>query len=237
MNDNTFILKALVGSRGYGVYDDDSDHDYRGVYVVPTERILSLGYKYKGTQWIEGDGVGKVDDTAYEIGHFLHLATKCNPTILNTLKAPVMEEDGWGKELRGMFRSFLGAKQCHDAFIGYGVNQRKKMLDNKDSRWYKYGAAYIRQLWYLHELFETGDYNFVLKDPWIIDAVRQIKDRKWSVGKIVDNCAYLMGEIEYAYHPEKWHDQVPAEPDLETVNKWLIGIRRAFLEYEGDYAG
>ncbi len=236
MESKHFILKALVGSRGYGVYDDDSDYDYRGVYVVDTERILSLGFKYKGTQWIE-DKEGGMDDTAYEIGHFLNLATHCNPTILNTLKAPVVEEDAWGKELREMFRSFLGAKRCHDAFMGYGINQQKKMLQNKDLRWHKYGAAYIRQLWYLHELFTTGDYNFVLKDPWIIDTVRAIRDKKWTPGKIIDTCTALKGDIEMVYHPEKWHGQVPDEPDMETVNKFLINIRRGFLEYEGDYAG
>lgn len=236
MESKQFILKALVGSRGYGVFDDSSDYDYRGVYVVDTERILSLGYKYKGTQWIE-DKEGGMDDTAYEIGHFLHLATKCNPTILNTLKAPVVEEDGWGKELRELFPKFLGAKQCRDAFMGYGINQQKKMLQNKDARWHKYGAAYIRQLWYLHELFHTGDYDFVLKNDWIIETVREIRDKKWSPGQIIDKCTALKADIEYAFHPEQWHDQVPAEPDLEAVNEFLISIRRGFLEYEGDYAG
>jgi len=220
-DEKMFILKALVGSRGYGVFDDDSDYDYRGVYVVPTERILELGHKYKGTHWVEG--VGGVDDTAYEIGHFLHLATKCNPTILNTLKAPVMEQNEWGLKLRNMFQYFLGAKQCYDAFIGYGLNQRKKMLDNKDQRWHKYGAAYIRQLWYLKELLETGNYNFILYGK-ITDYVREIKDKKWTPGKIIDMCTALKQEIEFVLRPEEWKDQVPAEPDLEKVNEFLLEI-------------
>lgn len=229
MEDKHYILKALVGSRGYGVFDDNSDHDYRGVYVVPTERILSLGYKYKGTHWIE-DKAGGMDDTAYEIGHFLQLASKCNPTILNTLKAPIVEMDEWGQKLKGMFRSFLGAQQCHDAFLGYGLNQRKKMLDNKDERWHKYGAAYLRQLWYLRELFQTGDYSFVLADNWIKRVLREIKNKEWTPGRIIDQCQYMKASITYEFHPEQWKDQVPVEPNLEAINGFLIDIRKEFWD-------
>jgi predicted nucleotidyltransferase len=40
-----------------------SDMDIRGVFVVPTSEILSLGYKEKSTSWIEGE---KEDQTAVE---------------------------------------------------------------------------------------------------------------------------------------------------------------------------
>jgi len=46
--DKKIILKVLVGSRAHGLANKDSDYDYRAVYVLPTSKILSLGYKYKG---------------------------------------------------------------------------------------------------------------------------------------------------------------------------------------------
>lgn len=30
------VLKVLVGSRAHGLHNQDSDFDYRGVYVAPT---------------------------------------------------------------------------------------------------------------------------------------------------------------------------------------------------------
>ena len=86
MENKKIILKVLVGSRAHGLADENSDYDYRAVYVVPTSKILSINYKYVANTWIEG----KEDNTAYEIGHFLKLACNCNPTILEVLKAPII---------------------------------------------------------------------------------------------------------------------------------------------------
>jgi len=72
------ILKVLVGSHAHGLATAESDFDYRAVFVQPTSEILGLGHKAQNNQWIEGD----IDNTSYEIGHFLFLATKSNPTIL-----------------------------------------------------------------------------------------------------------------------------------------------------------
>mgnify|MGYP001501964861 CR=1 FL=1 len=44
-----FILKVLVGSRAHGLSTETSDYDYRGVFVQPTETILSLGGKVQTT--------------------------------------------------------------------------------------------------------------------------------------------------------------------------------------------
>lgn len=221
--EKVVILKALVGSRGYGVFGEKSDYDYRGVYVIPTTKILSLGYKYKGTHWVE-DKEGGIDDTMYEIGHFLQLATQCNPTILNTLKAPIVEANVWGRSLIDKFCYFMDAKRCYDAFTGYGLNQRKKMLDNKDNRWNQYGAAYVRQLVYLRDLFRDEDYSFVIIDPEFKKVVRDVKDKKWSPGKIIDYCSKLRQEIDDIVETQGWPE---FGNDIEKVNEFLINVRRA----------
>ena len=121
--DKTIILKVLVGSRAHGLEDENSDYDYRAVYVLPTSKILSLGYKYKGNDWIEG----KEDNTAYEIGQFLHLATQCNPSILEVFKDPIMYSSLDGTKLRDIFPYVWNPKGAFDAFVGYGLYQRKSM--------------------------------------------------------------------------------------------------------------
>lgn len=87
------ILKCVVGSYAHGLATEKSDIDYRTVYVTPTSELLKLGVgPYKGTTWIEGE---TEDNTAYEIGHFLHLSSKSNPSILEVFKAPIILEDGF----------------------------------------------------------------------------------------------------------------------------------------------
>lgn len=222
--EKTFILKALVGSRGYGVFSEDADYDYRGVYVLPTQKILSLGYRYRGTHWIE-DKAGGVDDTAYELGHFLQLAVKCNPTILNTLKAPVVKITEHGEGLRKLFPYFLDMQRCYDAFKGYGLNQRKKMLNNKDNRWHKYGAAYARQLWYLLDLFGRGDYDFIVKGTEIEHVIREIKAGKWSSGEIIDRCNDVIALIDEKIKKDGW-----AVPSVHSSTKHSYRVRAVNLE-------
>src|ERR1035437_2558917 len=105
----TEILKVIVGSQAHGLATDESDWDYRGVFVVPTVEILKIGGNIKNTNWIEGD----VDSTRWEIGHFLNMAVHCNPTVLETFLAPKVDINAanwtdenvidWGEELRKLF--------------------------------------------------------------------------------------------------------------------------------------
>src|SRR3954447_11469464 len=101
------ILKVIVGSQAHGLATERSDYDYRGVFVVPTSELLKIGGDaVKHTSWIEG----KEDDTSWEISKFLFMATKCNPTVLETFLAPFashftesMEQAQLAVELRVLF--------------------------------------------------------------------------------------------------------------------------------------
>src|SRR5687768_1695702 len=90
-NNQIQILRCIVGSTAHGLANENSDIDYRGVFVVPTSDLLSIGGVTQQTSWIEG----QVDDTSWEIGHFLKMATKCNPTVLEVFLAPTIREDDW----------------------------------------------------------------------------------------------------------------------------------------------
>ena len=155
----------------------------------------------------------------------MQLATKCNPTILNTLKAPMVKITEHGEELRNLFPYFLDMQRCYDAFKGYGLNQRKKMLSNKDNRWHKYGAAYTRQLWYLINLFEHGDYEFVVKDTAFEEQLRAIKGGAASPGQIIDFCSKVITDIDNVIEKEGWPE---SSADLGKVNEFLLGVRRDF---------
>jgi hypothetical protein len=217
--DKKIILKVLTGSRAHGLNDSDSDYDYRAVYVLPTSKILSLGYNYKGTHWIEGE---KEDNTAYEVGHFLNLAIHCNPTILEIFKAPVIKATKEGEELRKLFPYVWNPQQAFDAFVGYGKNQRKKFLDKKDNRHDKYAVAYVRVLHQLNELLATGDFSVEITLPALKEQLLKFRKGKYLPGEIIDITENLirMAEKRLPYCRNK--------PDLRKVNKFLLKVRRRY---------
>lgn len=162
----TTILKALVGSRAHGINREDSDWDWRGIYVHPTKEILSLAYNPKTIQWLEG----KEDFTNYEIGHFLMLATKANPSVLELLVSPQTETPeihgrNWGMEIQALFPHLYDPMDAFNAFCGYSLNQRKKLLDDKDGRKWKYALAYVRTLQNLCDLLSTGACSLAVTEP------------------------------------------------------------------------
>lgn len=225
---NTTILKTVVGSWAHGLQKPDSDHDYRGVFVVPTTEILKLGNVKQQTSWVEG----KDDDTSWEIGHFLNLATHCNPTILETFLAPLEPE--WaniggltnvtlGLELRKLFPHIWNSVDVANAFVGYGLNQRKKFLENKDNRRAKYAAAYLRTLYNAYELLNTGTFTVRIADTEVGEIVRKFKNDDFTIGEVIEVCHQWQIKVYEALdnNPKK-------EADLKPVNDFLLKVRKDF---------
>jgi len=214
----TELLKVIVGSKAHGLARPDSDTDYRAVYVLPTQEILSLGYNYKGSSWTEGEE----DNTAYEIGHFLQLALKNNASILEVFKAPIHTLSNDGFTLRGLFKYVYNPQQAYNAFTGYSFNQRKKMLDKKDNRENKYATAYIRTLYNLCELLETGDFNVKITDPIQVKALMKLKFEPFNMGYVIDLASELQKKAELLL------PNATSEYNPEKINDFLIDIRKRY---------
>ena len=217
------ILRVLVGSRAHGLHDESSDYDYRGVFVEPTSEILKLGSRTRTTSWIEHGDTGLTDDTAWEVAHFLHLATKCNPSILEVFAAPVIEANHWGRELQELLPYVWNPKAVRDAFIGYGLNQRKKMLEDKDTRPAKYAYSYIRVLASGMSLLTTGAVLVDMRGHEVFETLQRFKT--WdgvSKGEVIDVA-------------ERWQQRIGEAaadcqhvPDLDYVNDYLLRLRQEY---------
>jgi uncharacterized protein len=219
------ILKVLVGSRAHGVADENSDYDYRGVFVQPTSEILSLFSKPKNTHWIEGDN----DNTSWEIGHFLQMATKCNPTILEVFHAPVVDRTDLGDQLRKLFSSVWNTKDLINAHIGYGLNQRKKFLEDKDNRKSKYASAYLRALYQCYWLLTQNKYPVNMEHTDIFDTLKRYRKGEYEYGEVIDTCMGYQKKIE----SRNWQDK---KTDIDKVNKFLLDIRKeSLLKYSYEY--
>lgn len=221
MKNKELMIKVLVGSRAHKLHNEDSDYDYRGVFVYPTEDILKLGGgKLKGTSWIEG----KDDDTSWEIGHFLMMATKCNPTILEVFFAPEIECTQEGKALKELFPYIWNANDVKNAFIGYGLNQRKKLLDNKDGRACKYAVAYLRTLLLAHELLLTGEFTVDMTEHIEYGTLKKWKAGQFEAGEVIQKC------LDWQKRVEEVAESCEKETDIDKVNEFLIKIRKNHYE-------
>lgn len=228
---HTVILKVLVGSQAHGLADEKSDYDYRGVFVTPTSDLLKLGAKYKSNSWFEG----KEDQTLYEIGHFLHLATKCNPSILEVFKAPIIDtyyEDygenlenifDWGKELKELFPYIWNPNDAFNAFVGYSNNQRKKLLDKKDDRGPKFACAYLRTLHNLKSLLKSGDFSLKIpKEIHLYNRLKDIRKGYFSMGDVINEAEEIVEDCKIL------RDKCKHKPDLNKVNNFLLKVRKEF---------
>jgi len=221
------ILKVLVGSRAHGLHTESSDYDWRGVFVTPTQEILKLGGTTQQTSWIEG----KEDDTSWEIGKFLLMATKCNPTVLEVFKAKAHFEDDiereyfnqYGKHLKALFPHVWNSTDVRNAFVGYGLNQRKKFLENKDVRPHKYAVAYLRTLYMAVQLLETGDFTVDMTNEPIFPTLKAWKNKDYRLGEVIDITREWEIKVEEAYqkNPDK-------KTNIEPVNEFLLQVRRDF---------
>lgn len=223
----------MVGSQAHGLANENSDYDYRGVFVVPTGELIKIGGQdIKHTSWIEG----KEDDTSWEIGKFLLMATKCNPTVLETFLAPravstetTIDEFGngidWGLELQSLFPHVWNSTDVKNAFIGYGLNQRKKFFDNKDNRAPKYATAYLRVLYNAWELLSTCTFSVNMEKTPIFETLKRFKAGKYSRGEVIDQTYYWETKVleAYRHNPDK-------QTNLEPVNEFMLKVRREFWE-------
>lgn len=237
------LLVTLAGSRAYHMEREDSDFDYHHVFITPTVELLKLGPTPKQTLWKEDT---RGDDTqGWELGHFLHLALKCNPTILETFVAPIalgplatnfiqlLLELAF--ELRALFPFVLSRKRVFDAFRGYAHNQRAKLFkkpddptsDQPSERVWKFATQYLRVLLIGDRLLQTGEMVIDMREytKWY-DYLGQIRDGEHSIGTVVDEAKGLEDYMARSYETS----QIPKEPDLDKINEYLIRMRRRYWE-------
>ncbi|MES2775345.1 MAG: nucleotidyltransferase domain-containing protein [Bacteroidota bacterium] len=113
------VFEIIAGSRAYGLDNEKSDTDIRGVFVLP--KALYYGLEYTPQVSNETN-----DIVYYELKRFMELLAKNNPNILEMLNVPekcVLYKDALMNQLRPEL--FL-SKLCEKTFANYAFTQIKK---------------------------------------------------------------------------------------------------------------
>ena len=91
------IYRCQVGSKAFGLANDESDDDLRGIYLPPARLHWSLRRLPEQLEFADAQR----DEVYWEIEKFLRLALKANPSVLETLWTPqVLLADETADELR-----------------------------------------------------------------------------------------------------------------------------------------
>lgn len=212
------FYRCIIGSRAYGLDDEQSDIDRRGIYLPTADQHWSL---YGVPDQIENE---PTQEQYWELQRFLVLALKANPNVLECLYTPLVETaTPLANELLQMRSVFL-SRLVYQTYNGYVLSQFKKMQADLRNQ----GAVKWKHVMHLIRLLIAG--ISVLRFGFVPVRVDEHRDQLLSVRR---------GEIPWE-ETEKWrislHEEfdralgktvLPDRPDYEAANALLIRARHA----------
>ncbi|MBN6055407.1 nucleotidyltransferase domain-containing protein [Nonomuraea sp. RK-328] len=207
------ILSVVTGSRAYGLDADGSDTDRRGIFVAPTQDFWRLT---KPPTHRDGP---LPEQFSWEVERFCALALAANPTVLECLWSPLVEvATPYGERLLGLRGAFV-SRRAHKTFARYADDQFRR-LDPAAPRW-KQAMHMIRLLLSGLNLVRHGE-PLVRMDAFR-DQLLGVRrgERPWAE---VDAWRVSLN-AELAAAPSV----LPAEPDRERVEEFLMDVRRGHL--------
>lgn len=123
------ILTVTVGSHLHGTVVEGSDFDQRSVVVTPIAALLDpfAPTKAKIAQEQDDSGPRTHDHAYYELKGFAQKATRGNPTILEVLFNPLVDEaTPEGTQLQRIRTSFLDSRAIKHAHTGFMLGQLRQ---------------------------------------------------------------------------------------------------------------
>ncbi|MDP1560516.1 MAG: nucleotidyltransferase domain-containing protein [Pirellulaceae bacterium] len=218
------IFQCVIGSQAYGLADDQSDVDRRGIYLPPADLHWSL---YGTPEQLE---CHETQESYWELQKFINLALKANPNVLECLYSPLVETaTPLAQELLAMRDKFL-SRLVYQTYNGYVMSQFKKMqadIRNQGQVKWKHVMHLIRLLWSGVQVLREG-WVPVRVDPSLGERLLAIKHGQMPWSETERWRKTLHVEFEQALA----QTTLPERPDYAAANEFLIRARRAALKDE-----
>lgn len=115
------IFYTRAGSRAYGLATQESDEDFRGVFIGMPDNLVGL----HPVEHCELSG----DNMLFELRKFIVLARDCNPNIIELLfmdESDILLQNEWWLRIKSQREMFLSRRAKH-TFSGYAMAQLKKI--------------------------------------------------------------------------------------------------------------
>jgi len=215
------IYRCVIGSRAYGLDDEHSDTDRRGIYLPPADLHWSL---YGVPEQLENEAT---QEAYWELQKFVTLALKANPNVLECLYTPIVEmATPLANELLALKSIFL-SRLVYQTYNGYVMSQFKKM--DADIR--NHGAVKWKHAMHLIRLLLSGIH--ILQQHVVPVNVGDHREQLQSI---------RAGQMPWT-DVEAWRRQLhqqfasafekttlPERPDYEQANRILVRARRLAIE-------
>ncbi|PQO45309.1 DNA polymerase beta superfamily protein [Blastopirellula marina] len=215
------IYQCIIGSQAYGLADEASDVDRRGIYLPPAERHWSLAGV---PEQIECD---QTQEAYWEVQKFLVLALKANPNVLECLYCPLVEKaTPLAEELLAMRESFL-SKLVFQTYNGYVFSQFKKM--HADLR--NQGRVKWKHVMHLIRLLMSGIH--VLREGHVQVHVGDHREQLLAIkrGEVAwEETEKLRKSLHEEFNQAVQTTKLPDQPDYAKVDAYLIRARRSALK-------
>lgn len=224
------LLRGIVGSNAYGLATMDSDVDYMAVYMEPQEYFLGLQLVQDKDLTVHSTSDEK-DLTAHEIGKFMRLALKSNPSILELLWLPdwaYTHISTHGEYLLDSRHWFASADLVKNAYLGYATQQFKLLERRGDfgsdmkKRTEKHARHLYRLLIQGFGLYRTGELAVEL-DAFEVAKVREFGHRVGNQGELD------LAKSELEYYEAQFKEKQPHirhEANWDAANAMLVEFRK-----------
>jgi predicted nucleotidyltransferase len=213
------ILQAVTGSHAYGLNHADSDTDRMSIFVAPTVEVAGLHWSSKDESWSDAGPTGD-DNTGHEIGKYLRLVLKSNPTLIELMFMPeyeILDETGQG--LVALRDKVLYTEGVRNAYYGYAKAQAervKREYPNHKPKMARHCARISTQGW---ELLTTGSTNVRVPNPDLYFKIEELDQ---------DQLFEVLDESVEAINTAP--SVLPDKPDTHAVANFLKEVRRKNIE-------
>ena len=255
--EKSLIFKSLAGSHSFGMANEESDIDIRGIYVAPIEQVFNLDTEIMVVKNKDGKG----DAVFYDLRKFCRMASVSEVNAIQMLYTPkesLLEVDECGQVLIDCREIFLN-KRIEYSFGGLAFGNTLSCLaeekTNKSELRKKFGyntkmaMNSVRVIRLGSDLLETGDMKMIRNDN---EELRSIRDGKLSRDEfaIIDKTdqkregrmgSGIIGGIMYdefqRFNKALKNTQLPDGPDKERINRIILRItgRKLGLNLEKDH--
>lgn len=230
-SDRKMVLAGVVGSTAYGLTTTTSDKDRLGVYVASRRDVLGLDGHAAVTNTVTSTDP---DIAIHEVGKFLALCLKANPTVTELLWLDTYDVcNDVGDTLVGLRRSLLSGRQVRASYGGYATAQARRLVSRNErgangfaaggvDRVAKHARHCMRLLLQGRTLLTTGE---------LVVNVACRRDELFAVGELAvsdPGAFHARFEAELAALDALGDGVLPREPDRDAVNDALINLRERF---------
>jgi predicted nucleotidyltransferase len=231
MKPANIILEGITGSTAYGLNTKNSDVDIKGVYLLPTSKVLSLRFNPQKTTKDHTDP----DWVYHEVGKFMRLVISGNPTVTELLYLDEYTHiDRIGQMLVDNRDLFLSTGAVMGAYRGYAKSQALRLNNRTEqgldgyasslkNRFAKHTRHCFRLLLQAEELLTTGTLHVKVtpeQREWLFEMGEQ------PVETVVD---------KFLEMDEKFNTMasvLPDEPEWDKLDELLLQIRSENLMEE-----